>query len=208
MSLFYKLKEVESSEFKAAIEIYEEAFPDRERATPSFLIDKISNDTYQLFVQKEEGKIVFMAILCEPIAEFALLGYLATHPECRNRGIGANFVNYALELLRGRSQYLLLEVEDPNLGFDRELKQRRIDFYRRLGAKQMKNVRYILPPLSGGESTDMILMLAPEYPGNRIAGEQVKQLITQLYIKFYERRLDDPLLRSSLQTIGEFVELI
>jgi hypothetical protein len=72
----------------------------------------------------------------------------------------------------------------------------------------MKNVRYILPPLSGSESTEMILMLAPEYPKNRIAGEQVKQLMTQLYVKFYDRRLDDPLLRSSWQTIGEFVELI
>ncbi|MGB3238354.1 MAG: GNAT family N-acetyltransferase [Geitlerinemataceae cyanobacterium] len=209
MSLFYRVKEIESSDFQAAIEIYEKAFPDRERVTISSLVDRIRSNTYQVFVKKEDNRVIFMAVLCKPILEeFVLLGYLATHPDFRNRGLGTLFVNDTLEKLRSRSQYLLLEVEDPQIGFDTELKQRRVNFYRRLGAKQLKNVRYILPPLSGGESTEMILMLAPQYPANRILGERVKQLITQLYLTFYDRQIDDPLLRSIWQTIGESVELI
>ncbi|MGB3557444.1 MAG: GNAT family N-acetyltransferase [Geitlerinemataceae cyanobacterium] len=209
MSLFYRVKEIESSDFQAAIEIYEKAFPDRERVTISSLVDRIRSNTYQVFVKKEDNRVIFMAVLCKPILEeFVLLGYLATHPDFRNRGLGTLFVNDTLEKLRSRSQYLLLEVEDPHIGFDTELKQRRVNFYRRLGAKQLKNVRYILPPLSGGESTEMILMLAPQYPANRILGERVKQLITQLYLTFYDRQIDDPLLRSIWQTIGESVELI
>lgn len=209
MSIFYQVTETESSDFKAAIAIYEEAFPEKERASTSFLAEKIRTKSYQLFVKLENNQIVFVAILCEPILEkFVLLGYLATHAHFRNRGLGTSFMKETLTRLAHQSQYLLLEVEDPTFGSDRELRKRRVNFYHRLGAKQMKDVRYILPPLRGGESTEMILMLASEYPENRIAGESVKELITQIYVRFYDRPQDDPLLQSILQTIGEFVELI
>jgi ribosomal protein S18 acetylase RimI-like enzyme len=119
MSLFYKLKDVESSDFQAAIEIYEEAFPDRERVANSLVAERIKNHTDQLFVSQAENRIVFMAILCEPILEdFVLLGYIATHPGFHNRGIGSDFFVYVLEFLKKESKYLLLEVEDPKSGLD------------------------------------------------------------------------------------------
>jgi hypothetical protein len=52
MSLFYQVKEIQSSDFQAAIDIYEEAFPDKERVSRSFLIHQLSNNTDLLFVKK------------------------------------------------------------------------------------------------------------------------------------------------------------
>lgn len=209
MSLFYQVTDVESAEFFAALEIYDEAFPECERTPAPYLTERIKLQLDRLFVSQEDERIVFMAILGQPILdEFVLVGYMATHSHFRNRGLGSVFIKQTLERVAKNSQYLLFEVEDPEIGFDREIRRRRVNFYRRLGAKQMKDVRYILPPLSGAESTQMRLMLAPEYPENRIAGERVKQLITHLYVNFYERPVDDPVLRSSLKEIGEWVELV
>lgn len=43
MNLFDQVQEIESSDFPVAINIYEEAFPVRERATTWFFVDKISD---------------------------------------------------------------------------------------------------------------------------------------------------------------------
>ncbi|HIK32929.1 MAG TPA: hypothetical protein IGS31_16500 [Oscillatoriales cyanobacterium M4454_W2019_049] len=206
---FDRVTDIDRPDFRAAIAIYEEAFPANERVSIATFEKKVTDGTYQLFVGNRDDRVIFMAILCEPILEeFVLLGYLATHAEFRSQGIGAQFFSYALSLLQPRAQYLLLEVEDPQIGVDRDLRQRRVNFYRRLGAKQLKNVRYILPLSNRGEPMEMILMLAPEYPGNRITGERFKQLITELYTKIYQRRSSDPLLRSIWQNMGAFVELV
>lgn len=209
MSLFYQVTEIESADFQAAIEIYEEAFPECERVATVAVAERLKTQSDRLFVRKEADRIVFMAILGKPILEeFVLLGYMATHPDFRNRGFGKTFVMDTLERVRHHGQYLLLEVENPDLGVDGEIRQRRVNFYRRLGAKQLKSVRYILPPLSGAESTEMILMLAPPYPGNCLEGDRVKQIITHLYVNFYDRPLNDPGLSESLKDIGEWVEFV
>ncbi len=206
---FYTIREIDCPDFQAAIEIYQAAFPPSELIPIDVFARRVDRGTYQLWVCQQDNRIAFMAILCEPIADrFVLLGYIATHPDYRSQGIGSDFFSEILPKLQQRSQSLLLEVENPNDGDDLPLRQRRVNFYRRLGARELQNVRYILPALSGGEPTEMILMVAPAEEGDRILGEEVRRLIIELYVRFYDRSPDDPLLQLSLEGIGEWVELV
>ncbi|NMG61209.1 hypothetical protein E1H12_22525 [Geitlerinema sp. P-1104] len=111
-----------------------------------------------------------------------------------------------IERLQEGDRYLLLEVELPTPADP--MTQRRYEFYRRLGAKFLQDVRYILPPLSGGEPTEMCLAIAPAYKTPTLGGDRVRQLLCQLFQEVYEHPLSDPLLQACLETVPETVYLV
>ena len=152
-----------------ALAIYEAAFPLSEQIPRPKVEERIDQGIYRLWVGQRGEKVVFMAILY-PLqdSDLVLLGYIATHPEARNQGIGSQFFNQVLETMREGDRYLLLEVEVPDEA--EPMTQRRCEFYRRLGAKFLEDVRYILPPLSGGEPTEMCLAIAPAYKTQTLGG--------------------------------------
>lgn len=190
----------------AALAIYEEAFPLSEQIPRSRVEERIDSGIYELWVGQRGEAVVFMAILYTlRDSDLILLGYIATHSEARNQGIGSRFFRRILEALQERDRYLLLEVELPNEADP--MTQRRYEFYRRLGALFLQDVRYILPPLSGGEPTEMCLAIAPEYKTPTLAGDRVRQLLCQLFQEVYDRPLSDPLLQTCLQDVPETVYL-
>ena len=71
----------------------------------------------------------------------------------------------------------------------------------------MKNVRYILPPLSGDSPTEMILMILPEYNDGVIQGRLVKTIVIQIYKELYDRNDNDSLLNSFIYYIDSTVKL-
>jgi hypothetical protein len=101
-----------------------------------------------------------------------------------------------------------LDVENPRYGNNKEQRERRVNFYKRLGAKEMKDVRYILPPLSGNIPTEMILMVLPEYGGGKMDGSLVKKLIVQMYKELYDRNENDDILNLFVNDIKNPVELV
>lgn len=143
-----------------ALAIYEAAFPLSEQIPRPKVEERIDQGIYRLWVGQRGEKVVFMAILY-PLqdSDLVLLGYIATHPEARNQGIGSQFFNQVLETMREGDRYLLLEVEVPDEA--EPMTQRRCEFYRRLGAKFLEDVRYILPPLSG-ESQQRCVWRSPQ----------------------------------------------
>jgi hypothetical protein len=124
---------------------------------------------------------------------FILLAYLATVPHLRNIKIGSQFLKYLIDLEKRESKSLILEVEHPDFGDNRELKQRRVQFYQRLGAKILKDIIYILPALDGTKTTEMMLMLISDTNSEKLEKTVVKQLIRELYIEVYHRHSADPI---------------
>jgi hypothetical protein len=112
------------------------------------------------------------------------------------------------DILRVKDKYLILEVENPKYGDNKKQREKRVEFYKRHGAEEMKDVRYILPPLSGNTPTEMILMVLPEYGNGKIPGTLVKKIIIQIYKDLYNRNEDDPLLSLFIPKIPSVVELI
>lgn len=209
MIKFREIRGAGGEEFAEAMSIYLDSFPPSERHAVEVVADRVNSGASQLYVGTLEGKVVFMALLWPlKTTDFILLDYMATKDGQRGKGFASTFLNEMRPRLSGSKRYFILEVESPASVEDRAAREKRVSFYRHHGAKEMKGVRYLLPPLDGNKPTEMILMLFPEYEGGRVDGLTVKRLITQMYSELYNRGADDELLRSFIDDVGDAVELV
>jgi len=211
MLTFHEIKDVSHNDFKEAMEIYIDSFPPSERH-PVRVIEKRARDKlFKMFVGKLETKVVFMALLY-PLknTRYILLDYMATLKDFRNKGIGEKFMKILYKELENNNScdFIIFEVENPAYGDNREDKERRIEFYKRAGAKNLKDVRYVLPPLSGDVATEMMLMVLPKSCKKTIDGNTIKEVVIQIYRELYNRDRTDVLLRSFINQITSDVELI
>ncbi len=81
-----------------------------------------------------------------PRLSVAHLWYLAIQPGLRSRGIGGAFYRAIAHRVLAGHHLMALEVEMPALGADeaaRHLRQRRIQFYHRLGARRLDGIHYL-----------------------------------------------------------------
>ncbi|MBP0001891.1 MAG: GNAT family N-acetyltransferase [Cyanobacteria bacterium SID2] len=204
---FSQLDDINSEDCSIALDIYEEAFPPEERVRRDKVIDRIAKGVYELWIGKDGDRVVFMTILYNlQQSDLVLLGYIATDAAYRNLGIGSTFLQDVLNHLKPLDRYLLIEMEHPDN--DDGMARRRLEFYRRIGAKLLENVRYILPPLSGDRPTEMLLAIAPGYRTETLDRLRVRHLLTQLYVEAYDRSIEDPLLHLCLSSVPETVRLV
>ena len=203
---FDRLSNTSHPAMPAVLEIYTEAFPASERLPIPVLKERVDRGIYELWRGQQGDRVVFLAVLYPfPDSDLTLLGYIATHRSARNQGIGSQFLRQILAELQQRDRYLLLEVELP-VETD-PMSQRRCEFYRRFGAVFLEGVRYILPPLSGGEPTEMCLAIASEYAEPTLSGDRVRSLLRHFFQDLYDRPANDPLLLTCLETVPDTVYL-
>ena len=205
-----KFKPVQNTncpDFKEAMKIYIQSFPANERQPASVIIQRMRDSFYRMYVGSLGTKVVFFALL-HPLnkSKFILLDYMATEKDYRNQRIGTNFIGNFVRSNINKS-YILMEVENPDGGAKRRLKKRRVSFYKRRGARILKNVRFLMPPLAGGKPNEMILMIMPTYNRGKISGRLVKKIIYQIYHESYGRGRNDPLLNSFIHHIDDIIQL-
>jgi hypothetical protein len=89
--------------------------------------------------------VVAIAFIEEvPSLGIFLLWYLATVADKRNQGYGSYFYHWILDKVKDDQLNLLLfEVEIPETAGESALASRRIDWYRRLGAKLIQGIKYM-----------------------------------------------------------------
>lgn len=204
---FKQIQTIDHPDVEKAIALYQQTFPSQERITPSELKLDIQSQAAQLWVGYYQQELALMSILYPlPSHDFILLAYLATVPHLRNFKIGSQFLNYLINLVHKASKTLVLEVEHPDFGDNRELKQRRIGFYQRLGAKNLKNLIYLLPALDGIKTTEMMLMIISDHPLEKLQKTVVQQLIRELYTEVYHRHPTDPIF-DTIEQIKDNIEL-
>lgn len=100
-------------------------------------------------------------------------------------------------------------MEDPEIGNleTRKTRQRRYQFYRRLGAKTLGEVTYFVPSQTEEPAEKMLLMVW-QYPETKMESQFVKQIIQKMYQEIYSRPQDDPLLKKIIQEIPDQIELL
>ena len=64
-----------------------------------------------------------------------LLDYLAVTPEYRDRGIGSEVLRALQKYYRGKADFIMIESEHPLEAPDENAALRRLDFYKRAGAR-------------------------------------------------------------------------
>jgi GNAT superfamily N-acetyltransferase len=202
MTVFSEISASDLAELRDALEIYADSFPANERHPADVIRERVANERYRLIVGREQNEIVFFALLW-PLrgSEFVLLDYMATKSSHRGGGIGAAFLDSVPAMAEVEGKFLLMEIEDPARGENREERTRRVEFYRRQGAKELQGVRYLMPGLSGGAPTEMILMALPPRGEGEIDAMRVRQVIIQIYKELYNRGTQDRFLNSVVNKI-------
>jgi GNAT superfamily N-acetyltransferase len=192
---FTEVTNVENPDFDLAMDIYAEAFPANERQPINVVKERVKNGLNQIYVGRIGNDIVFMALLW-PLknTDFILLDYMATNSAHRGKNIGSLFLQARHRDLEENKKYFIMEVEDPEFGDNKEERERRLAFYKKNGAKELKGVNYILPALQGHKATEMILMILPNYDQGKIPANIVKNLITQIYKELYNREANGTVL--------------
>lgn len=110
----------------------------------------------------------------------AWLDYLAIDPRYRNAGFGTQFFKRLCEMMKGNRVGIMLEVEPPTSKDAETLtnQQRRIGFYKRLGAKQL-DVEYYFPTETG--PYPLTLFFYPIIKMNSISKELISETIRAAY---------------------------
>lgn len=201
---FIQITNIEDARFNAAMEIYVNAFPANERQPLDVVATRVANGRNKLYTGAVNNEVAFMAMLW-PLQNtgFILLDYMATGFAYRGQNIGSRFLQYLQPVLQAQKKHLIIEAEHPGFGTNKEERQRRIAFYKRNGARLLKDVRFVLPALQGDLPTEMVLMILPDYNNGRIDALVVNALIRQIYAELYGREADELL---SLNA-GEQIEL-
>lgn|GEM_PF-640396 len=206
--IFTEITSVADSRFSRAFDIYVEAFPATERQTRTTIEQRLAAGKSRLFTAVINNEVVLMSLLFNLSSDkFILLDYMAVSKAHRGQKIGESFLQFIATHLKNSGKYLVIEVEDPRFGDNKDQRIRRVNFYRNCGAKLLKGVHYILPSLNGTIPTEMLLMLLPASAEIAIKREVVKDLILKLYTEVYNRDENDSLLNSIIDTLPPGIEL-
>jgi len=194
---------LESPEGKAVLAIYEQAFPEAERDPIESIADSLTNpdpktEVAHLRALFDRGGVVGFAYFAS-YAEYYLgfLKFIAVRADIRGKGYGPILLRDALRQVRadGRQMTgwphlgLALEVERPETADndqDQQIRERRIQFYRRNGAVLLEGIDYVAPPIAPGQPSLpfhlMFLRAVPKYGVQRwLRPKAVKALLIQGY---------------------------
>jgi len=157
------------------MEIYIDSFEVSARQPLNVIRKRVLSGKEKLLVGIKDGKVVSFALLWKlKNSGFVLLDYLAVKREHRSKSIGRKFLKFISSSLRPRGEKLIIEVDDPSFGRNRQERERRVSFYKRRGAHILKDIRYILRPVNGTKTHRMILMIMPARRGSNLKGESIR----------------------------------
>jgi GNAT superfamily N-acetyltransferase len=185
------------------VAIYEQSFPESER-------DPVENIAASLSTPAIGPEVTHLRALVENniVAGFTyfssyqehylgFLKFIAIREDIRGKGYGSILLQDAIKQLRADGVRatgwpylgLILEVERPETADnkqDRQLRERRIQFYQRNGAALIEGIDYIAPPVADGQPSIpfhlMVMRAVPKYGMQRwLRQRAVKALLVEGY---------------------------
>jgi GNAT superfamily N-acetyltransferase len=177
--------------------IYEEAIPASERKPLAALL---SDPAARITVARRAREPVGFAIV--RLGKRAdLLEYMAVRAGLRGAGIGAQLYRAA----RGDRAHdipLLIEVDSTREASpDRAIRKRRIDFYRRLGGRQIIGLAYVLP-LPSPTGPPAMDLLVDDWPDATVKRATLHAWLQELYGGVYGQPTDDERILAMLAPLG------
>ncbi len=193
-----EIRDLNGWELGQALEIYSRSFPAVETKPASMVITMLRDDkNYHLYGVVEESRVVGMALLYVlSDLQVGLLDYMAVARDYQGIGIGSMLLDYVLGDYRRYdplSSGLLLEVQTESVADpkERSIRESRIKFYQKRGAKILSGVHYLLPPQQGSIPEETYLMMVPMRKINALSKEAVCQYIRAVYMKVYHYNRND-----------------
>ncbi len=188
--------------------IYLDSFPPHERADFSYLIDSMARGSRWFFAGTCDDNLLGFAIIVPYItSNIHLLEYLAVDAHARNAGIGGTLLQSVVAAIHDSQSAigLLIEVEPDDEGDDteRKLRARRVEFYRRHGARVVDGATNYRVPLADRAGTMRMKLLWLPIAANADAprGDKLRECIRGIFVKSYEHATDSLLLQSVLEDL-------
>ncbi len=191
------------------IRIYEESFPCSERDDTQALLASIEAGSRVCIVAYSNDQLVGLAVLLALVGlNIQFLEYFAVDSRRRSLGIGTQFLDHLrIELRSAQSPTsgIVFEVDQPDdaESEERQLRQRRIEFYKRNGAVLVECAPTYRAPNLQQEGTLpsslMWLPLDPRIP--RLGGDLLKKSVLAILTQSYKLRLDDPLVHEVISEL-------
>lgn len=193
--------------------IYFDSFPAPERVDFPTLISDIETGQRHLFTVNDSGNVIAFAVTIPlPNTEFTLLEYIAVHNSMRSQGIGGSLLDSIVwnrrpekgkKVLRG----IILEVEapEPASGEERIVREHRIQFYLRHGARPIECApHYCIPNLETGIGTVPLNLLCIPVSGKQqeLTRSTLEACIRGIYRLCYGRDDEDTILKKVLQDLN------
>ncbi|NQX81914.1 MAG: GNAT family N-acetyltransferase [Flavobacteriaceae bacterium] len=170
-----RLKNITDNYFKAAWEIYEDAFPLEERRLLDDQACVLKNSDYHFDVLIDDKQLIGF-ILWWDLDIYRYVDHFATSKQLRNKGLGRLILD---KFINNGKKPIILEVELPTS----TINHRRIKFYQRIGFK-LNNHHYETPPIQEGQPPLQLLLMS--YP-NIISANDVKQFVEKCHPIIFER---------------------
>jgi ribosomal protein S18 acetylase RimI-like enzyme len=168
------------------LDLYETTFPTHEKMLISTFLKLLSrkvtgeaDDEFMLAAVNQQRELTGIAQYeLHPGLRLAFLGYLAVQPLTRGRGIGSHFYREILARIDSNLyRALIVEVEIPEDCTSEEKRQsarRRIEFYRRNGARLLGGIHYLQFVGSHQPPTPMHVLV---HPLQRLTPETAFELV-------------------------------
>lgn len=188
--------------------IYLASFPPFERAEFSCLLESIAQHSRWLFAAMRDDDLIGMAVSVPRIAsDFYLLEYLAVAQAARGEGTGGILLAHVVATLRalGNVNGMILKVESDETGTsdERRLRERRIEFYQRVGARVIECAPYYRVPLADRPGTLRMKLLWLAIGKNVPAphGAKLCECLQGIFEKSYGLASDSALFQANLEEL-------
>lgn len=185
-----KVTDLQSSEYSEAMELYNSLFPEEERLSAEQVEEMIGSGVYTLIAARHIAlnKIIGFALaVFNKNPKFLFVDNLAIDSSFQGQGYGSLIFTLLDEMQESGSLGFFFEIELPELAVDAEDKitrEKRVNFYKRLGCFPMKEIAYKFP-IKDQEPLPLCLMFKP-YPGVTVLkADTIKEMIKCVYDKIH-----------------------
>lgn len=162
------IKRIFSDRSDEIFEIMEKSFPLTEYRTREEQAALFDREEYRVLASLEGDRMLGFIAFWE-LDGLTFLEHLATLPEARNRGLGAELLHSAVDMAENP---VCFEVEPP----EDELTRRRVGFYERNGM-YLNDYPYIQPPISSGREPIPLRIMTSGAPIDKERFRSVRDLL-------------------------------
>ncbi|MBX9686216.1 MAG: GNAT family N-acetyltransferase [Candidatus Obscuribacterales bacterium] len=190
--------------------LYTSAFPVAEQEPEQKLQNLI--DTNRLLYHKTVGKqgelLCFSMLSLAP--DFTFLAYIATDPNQRSGGYGSKHMRALIDQIKQQNPGhvgMFLEIDSTNprniklTDEEKNIRQRRLSFYRRLGAKRLcRGMNYSTPARTGTGDHELDVLFFP-FNDKALDHTEKQRIVLEIYQRFYCLNSTDAIVSDALASI-------
>jgi GNAT superfamily N-acetyltransferase len=198
--------------FEALYAIYCESISPREQKSKVDLAAMVSKSSYRLWLAQDDNNAVGFSIVFVASGElFGLLEYIAVDKSYRRGGVGSELFEATVGAVYRQHGAIpmLVEVDsDRQPSPDQGERQRRQNFYSKLGCRRIAGCAYLLPLPGESEPPAMDLLVYVREPAPTIRRAELQQWLQLVYQEVYGCSADDGRIAVMLEAVSDPVELV